>query len=836
MAENFIDRTKAKPAMADSLEELYSSLTCQICNQLMKEPTTLTCSHSFCMKCISEQKAWTCVFPGCNLPVTIGGKKSYVVNPQLSSIVESLKNLQSVINSAPKKWWGNNNEYTEAMSQTFALDETGVDDYDSDDSNDLKLVSFAKYEKKKSDDDSDATTIGDNEPITPILKKRSKPGKTLHLSDGNDHGPHKKKKLSTLDEEEEDSDTTTLDGNEIDNQNNIFSPMIPNGMQSYEEDNSDSENKKPRSVTSPAIQKDDNEESSIATQPIELQENRQNEKEILTDQKEIDVGEIQEEVLYTENHTPTAILNKSCALPDMSFRLSPIAKDGNSQSQSQNVLNTPFEIDEKPKSAAEETDDSFYVGTTNEISPQRSLMSLPGPKQNISSSNETDKSIVSNNNANNREAKLTRKPTLERVEEESSEEGQEIVPDDTFDDEENPGKTPPEMSPASLKTRAEIENGESKEGEKKKPLNASTIDHALTKDQINGKELTERNADVEGQRLISRAPIPLVFFISYAKSLTASDQRTFKKVLKDQRLASLQVDVGERSDLEFSFNFDSDDHCDSYLKQLYTPDQNNMMPFQYSYSICTYSEFQMYDGFMVSRSFRYILSVACGLSIVDMSFLRKASSSSFVASKYLYAPNTMDEQEETSSGRRKRSRGKESSESPEVFHIIGDSDSIELNAPQRSRSEALQRCQHLESGNYHYNNGLLEGFEIRLFGKFDDIPDYIRAQEGDKKRKPSRTSEKNGNLSEKSDNVYTFGRVKFLLEICGATVQHCKDGIVQDFNGDKKKVVLTRKKLNLKQMNKVKEQLGKNEDVSFVPLKWLEDSIAEFNVKDLDNY
>lgn len=841
MAENnFIDRSKAKPAMADSLEELYSCLTCQICNQLMKEPTTLTCSHSFCMKCISEQKAWTCVFPGCNMPVTVGGKRSYVGNPQLCSIVESLKNLQSAINSAPKSLWGNNNEYTEAMSQvisspnaTFALDENGLDGYDSDDSNGSRLVSFAKYEKAKDDDESDATTLGDHEPITPILKKRSQPGKSLHLSIGNEHGPHKKKKLSTLDEEGEDSDTTTLDGDEIDNQNNMFSPMMPNGtQQSNEEDTSFSENQKPRSMTSPAIQNDDNEESSIATQPIEFQENKQNEKEILTDQKEVDVGESQEEVFYSENHTPTTILNKSCALPDMSFRLSPIAKDSNSQSQSQNMLNTPFKIGEKLKSAAEETDDSFYAGTTNEISPQRSLTSLPAPKQSSSSPNEGDKSI----GANNREAKLTRKPTLERVEEESSEDGEEIVPDDTFDDEENAGKTSPEVSAESLNTKVEIENGQSKEDDKKKPLNASTIDYGQTKDQMEGKEVVERNVDIEGQKLISRAPIPLVFFISYAKSLTASDQRTFKKVLKDQRLALLQVDVGESSDLEFSLNFDSDDHCESFLEQLYTPDENNMMPFQYSYSICTYSEYQMYEGFMVSRSFRYILSVACGLSIVDMSFLRKASSSSFGASKYLYAPNTMKEQEETSSGRRKRSRGKESSEAPEVFHIIGDSDSIELMAPQRSRSEALQRCQNLGSGNHHYNNGLLEEFEIRLFGKFDDIPDYIRAQEGGKKRKPSRASEKNSNLSEKPDNAYTLGRVKFLLEICGATVQHCKDGVVQDFNGDKKKVVLTRKKLNAKQINKVKEQLGKNEDVSFVPLKWLEDSIAEFNVKDLDNY
>ena len=840
MAENyFIDRSKAQPAMADSLEELYSCLTCQICNQLMKEPATLTCSHSFCIKCISEQKAWTCVFPGCNMPVTVGGKSSYVGNPQLCSMVESLEKLQSAINSAPKKWWGNYNEYAEAMSQhvgdqnaTFALDENGIDSYDSDDLNDSRVVSFARYENLKDDDESDATTLGDDKPITPILKKRSKPEKTLHHSNGNDHGPHKKKKLSTLDEEEEDSDTTTLDGDEIDNQNNMFSPMMPNGTQQSQEDSSYLVNKKPRPVTSPAIQKDDNEESSIATQPIELQENKQNEKEILTDQKEVDVGESQEEVFYSENHTPTAILNKSCALPDMSFRLSPIAKDSNSQSQSQNMLNTPFKIGEKLKSAAEETDDSFYAGTTNEISPQRSLMSLPDPKQNSSSPNESDKSKESNNNANHREAKLTRKPTLERVEEESSKEGQELVPDDTFDDEENPGKTPPEVSAASLKTSVEIVNGQSKEGDKKKSLNTSTIGQG----QIEDKESVERNADIEGQKLISRAPIPLVFFISYAKSLTASDQRTLKKVLKDQRLSLLQVDVGESSDIEFSFNFDSDDHCESFLEQLYTPDENNMMPFQYSYSICTYSEYQMFEGFMVSRSFRYILSVACGLSIVDMSFLRKASSSSFGASKYLYAPNTMEEQQEASSGRRKRSRGKESSEAPEVFHIIGDSDSIELMAPQRSRSEALQRCQNLGSGNYYYNNGLLEEFEIRLFGKFDDIPDYIRAQEGGKKRKPSRTSEKNSNLSEKPDNAYTLGRVKFLLELCGATVQHCKDGVVQDFNGDKKKVVLTRKKLNSKQMNKVKEQLGKNEDVSFVPLKWLEDSIAEFNVKDLDNY
>jgi RING-finger-containing E3 ubiquitin ligase len=286
----FIDPTRATASMAESLEELRSSLLCPICNNLMKDPTTLSCTHSFCMDCISNQKAWTCVMPGCNMPVTLRGKKSYIVNPQLSSVLSSLEVIQKTINSARPEWWKCSSYSQTMMSQHFAGGSPDVpsnsyvtgaarEESSSDEEDEDKVVSFnfernlEKYSDNDEDDeDSDATTLGDEKDedsfLTPILKRRKR----------------------------NDSHRTA----QIVKQN-----MDNNGKTGERQQKSG---------------KDSTLDADVS----------------------LDINPASGNVL--DSHTPQSDnLNKSCLLPDVSFHASPIAKESSQvESQSQLLCQSPF--------------------------------------------------------------------------------------------------------------------------------------------------------------------------------------------------------------------------------------------------------------------------------------------------------------------------------------------------------------------------------------------------------------------------------------------------------------------------------------------------------------
>jgi hypothetical protein len=82
--------------------------------------------------------------------------------------------------------------------------------------------------------------------------------------------------------------------------------------------------------------------------------------------------------------------------------------------------------------------------------------------------------------------------------------------------------------------------------------------------------------------------------------------------------------------------------------------------------------------------------------------------------------------------------------------------------------------------------------------------------------------------------VYTLGRVKMLLSLCGAKIQDMSELISND-TCDRKVVVMTRNAPNADDVAHV-NTLTKNNDVPIVSVQWLEDSITEFKVRSVESY
>lgn len=128
---------KMTPAMKASLDNLRCSLLCGVCNQLMKEASTLGCAHSFCYDCISKytENKWNCPFPSCNISVTSmkGSSDSYIKkNPQINDVVIALQRLEENVRAAPANWWGEGDNHD--------VDEDNVDGNNAEEE---EIVDFA---------------------------------------------------------------------------------------------------------------------------------------------------------------------------------------------------------------------------------------------------------------------------------------------------------------------------------------------------------------------------------------------------------------------------------------------------------------------------------------------------------------------------------------------------------------------------------------------------------------------------------------------------------------------------------------------------------------------
>lgn len=577
-------------------------------------------------------------------------------------------------------------------------------------------------------------------------------------------------------------------------------------------------------------------------------------------------------------------MNISCAIPEESFRLSPIAMAAeNSQESRRRNIEVGF-LKNISEEVEMELDMSGMGGTTEEVmdvSPM--LQPKSGPRNNSRDEdackiqieevhpNSKKKGEISDGKDNGVEEIVTSATT-------------------TITTTTKAINTPLREQKASSRNRlsssTKLDLNLNLNASKPKP----TI---LTSQQITTAVEAEKQDAVatsislkSGPDLVSverQPPIPRVFLISPSQSLVTSDQRTLRKLTKNDRFAILRPGSQRDSkyaDLDFNFNFDSEEDAKSYMRALFAMDSTSHYPVEYSYAICSNAEYQTFEGYIMPRNFRYILAVASGLSIIDFSYLRKATSASFGihdSRKYLYAPGTMKVEDISSGGggvgagarnvnRRKRSRARGTEEKEETYKIAGDVESMELMGPLRSREAMIKRlkssenvCEFELSDNTmkveRTNNGLLEDFEVLLHGEFDAEPASTGPADNDSRKSQKRKGgsrpkgDKSKNIvQDASDDVYSKGRVSLLLRLCGATVidltsyKNLSTGTCTNSNSSKKVVILTRCKADKKTQKQFCSILksngvpiGKSKEISSVCCKWLLDSIAEFKVKPIDN-
>lgn len=309
------------------------------------------------------------------------------------------------------------------------------------------------------------------------------------------------------------------------------------------------------------------------------------------------------------------------------------------------------------------------------------------------------------------------------------------------------------------------------------------------------------------------APKPTVMLLSHSASLNSADQRCIRKLIKNDRLDIFKISSKD-SDLDFSADFESEESREKFYSLLYrenlfqADDGSIHCNAEVCYAICSNAEYQTCDGYMMPRNFKYVLAVACGLSIIEIGMLRKSSASNgglHDPSRYIYVPGTVKSDTSTT---RKRSRRNESA--VENFDVVGHvSSTIEFGGPKKSRAQLIHRWDYQSKDSY--SNGLLENYIIILYGDFDVLNEDVNV-----------------------DDSYTIGRVKMLLKLCGAEVQDINELTSSQFC-DRKVVVLTRNAPNADDSTHVRT-LIKNDYVPIVSVRWLEDSITDFNVRSVESY
>jgi hypothetical protein len=207
---------------------------------------------------------------------------------------------------------------------------------------------------------------------------------------------------------------------------------------------------------------------------------------------------------------------------------------------------------------------------------------------------------------------------------------------------------------------------------------------------------------------------------------------------------------------------------------------------EFDYALCGNAEIETGDGFLISRTFGYLLAVASGKPVVNVSYFAKQTK---VTRGVLKAP---------------------SGSCKDV--VIGDLESTEWMAPQRAMEMKQSGSQ------------LLEKTAVLLTGEFDKI-------------EPTKPSE----------SVYTRGRIEILLKACGARVLDLdsfdsRDQLEEDVE---KLVVLIRPNCHPRDWRFARKDMADSvglQQLESIPQpvlvcgNWLLDSIGDFRVKDLDQY
>ncbi|KAL7455105.1 hypothetical protein ACHAWC_006681, partial [Mediolabrus comicus] len=256
---------------------------------------------------------------------------------------------------------------------------------------------------------------------------------------------------------------------------------------------------------------------------------------------------------------------------------------------------------------------------------------------------------------------------------------------------------------------------------------------------------------------VSFQPQPRVMLLKPSLALSNAESRCIRKCLKDDMISMLKIprdDVMEEDNLDTGFDFDSDNGRELFLSMLSSRRDGSPTPVPLSYyALSTEKEYAFEEGVVVPRSFQFYLAVACGLPIVDISFLesqsKKKRQGGLGHQRYPF-PKVTDE---------KTNEEKET-------HVIGASNH-NWYAPQKAISAAIERHSlwtkeeglHASSDTLLPGTELLQNYGVILLGDFD--------QPSISKRVAKR---KTKSVQSNSDGSLTRGNVTVLLQLCGATI------------------------------------------------------------------
>ncbi len=257
---------------------------------------------------------------------------------------------------------------------------------------------------------------------------------------------------------------------------------------------------------------------------------------------------------------------------------------------------------------------------------------------------------------------------------------------------------------------------------------------------------------------VSFQELPKVMLLKSFLALKNTESRALRKCIKDDMISMLKMqrdNVIEDDNLDTGFDFDAGDGKGQFFSLLSCSRNGHSASVTSScFALSTEKEYAFDEGVVVPRSFQFYLAVACGLPIVDISFLESQSKKKRlgIMNHQRYPFPTIDE--------------KKLSKEEKATHVIGASNH-NWYAPQKAISASIERHSlwssgegvHASSDTLLPGTDLLQNYSVILIGDFDQPS--VSKRVAKKKAKSNDTT---------SDGSRTRGNITVLLQLCGAKV------------------------------------------------------------------
>ncbi|CAB9509738.1 expressed unknown protein [Seminavis robusta] len=169
------ESTKTTVYMRQSLNELHATLLCPLCHQLLQNPSTLSCAHTFCWKCIEafSCKNNICPVKECGLPLAMTGSRqgSFLkINPSLETVLSSLQTICQALDKAPSNWWEHGKEDDDLIEEGNEEDDDNSSRSSCSSGEMITLDVSSPPGNLKNDDDYDTTDDDDDDDPNNLMK------------------------------------------------------------------------------------------------------------------------------------------------------------------------------------------------------------------------------------------------------------------------------------------------------------------------------------------------------------------------------------------------------------------------------------------------------------------------------------------------------------------------------------------------------------------------------------------------------------------------------------------------------------------------------------------